>query len=78
MNYVHNYFNRLYSSHTDFIGGFGFFDISISLTEEGLEKIDEIVEYIFQVRSTSKLDPIFIMKTTTSIAVYQNAAREKT
>lgn len=40
--------NGLYSSHTDFIGGFGFFDISISLTEEGLEKIDEIVEYIFQ------------------------------
>lgn len=42
--------NNLLAGHTTSGRGFGFFDITVDLTQEGLENVDEISKIIFQVR----------------------------
>lgn len=37
------------AGHSTSARGFGFFDISVDLSKEGFENIDEIIKIIFQV-----------------------------
>lgn len=41
--------NNLLAGHNTSGRGFGFFDITVDLTQEGLENVDEITKIIFQV-----------------------------
>lgn len=41
--------NNLLAGHTTSARGFGFFDITVDLTQEGLENVEEITKIIFQV-----------------------------
>lgn len=41
--------NSLLAGHNTLARGFGFFDITVDLTQEGFENIDKIITIIFQV-----------------------------
>ncbi len=38
------------AGHSTSARGFGFFDISVDLSQEGFDNVDEIIKIIFQVR----------------------------
>lgn len=51
--------NDLLAGHSNKSRGFGFFDISVVLTPEGLEHVDDIVELIFQyIKMLSDQEPL--------------------
>lgn len=41
----------LMAGHSTSARGFGFFDISVDLSKEGFENVDDIIKIIFQVRN---------------------------
>lgn len=42
------------AGHQNTLNGFGFFEIVVDLTQEGMEHVDDIVNIIFQVREHLK------------------------
>lgn len=38
------------AGHQNTLNGFGFFEIVVDLTQEGMEHVDDIVNIVFQVR----------------------------
>lgn len=38
------------SSHNNVPRGFGLFNITVDLTQEGLEHVDDVIQLIFQVK----------------------------
>lgn len=40
---------RLLAGHQNTLNGFGFFEISIDLTQDGIDHVDDIIEIVFQV-----------------------------
>lgn len=49
----------LMAGHQNTLNGFGFFEIVVDLTQEGMEHVDDIVNIIFQVRKNCTISSFF-------------------